>query len=483
MTEDFIRIELGVRRVRTAQEASARQQTTVAGVLPGRLLSRRDVLLTALATGAHCATGLRPTRAADKAQDGSSLYVHRFTGIVRGCDFASFIPSETQIEYRTDLGLYRIDRETKAAHQLVVPHHLAPQSSALSPDCRYLLFGSHPFVPVMRRVRSREEYDAQVKILPRSKIHIRDLVSGREVSHTTDSLAILDTVWSPDGRHFAVRSELHPYVRRAPTDATVRLFRVTMKDGDSLMEPLGQIANTRHLPAFSPNGDQIAVSDIEEGGIRIEEFPPNADQAGNEHAHVITIGKGKRFWDAQWSPDGNRMLLVGEPNKDEGVLNLFLSTLDKASGTYGEPVALPTQQTVGLYHGYRGTHDFPPLSFAAWSPDGSRIAYVADSGRSGPFGSPSDLYLHDFRSGTNGITRRLTYTGRLQHPVIFRHRAVRWSPDGKQVAFMQEPDGKEDRTPLRVWTITVDESEDAQSGRRTLQSDTEGFADFLFDWR
>lgn len=63
-------------------------------------------------------------------------------------------------------------------------------------------------------------------------------------------------------------------------------------------------------------------------------------------------------------------------------------------------------------------------SNAAWSPDGSRIAYVRSAGD----GEGSEIYLHWLAGGQSARVTRVAATP----------KEIRWSPDGRQLAFVMD---------------------------------------------
>jgi Tol biopolymer transport system component len=92
-------------------------------------------------------------------------------------------------------------------------------------------------------------------------------------------------------------------------------------------------------------------------------------------------------WAETWSPDGRR-LLVSVP--DNGVLRL--DTIDPAGGARRTIMRFPTWST-----------EFT----AAWSPDGTQIAYAGSSNR------PNDLFVVR-ADGTH--RRQLTHSGDIGEP-------------------------------------------------------------------
>ena len=142
------------------------------------------------------------------------------------------------------------------------------------------------------------------------------------------------------------------------------------------------------------------------------------------------------------------------------------------------------------FGGMDGNHLYAPMGFAAWSPDGKRIAYQRSTVNGVICAENWDLFVHDV---TDHSTIRLTHEGRLPPSRAAGSHALRWSPDGQQIAFTQfqkglpgnamfggkTVDGRRNvylhDMPLEVWTADVQ--------TRDLHQVTEGFGDVLIDWR
>jgi Tol biopolymer transport system component len=161
--------------------------------------------------------------------------------------------------------------------------------------------------------------------------------------------------------------------------------------------------------AVSPDGRLIAVSS---GG---GEFPPRniyVMQPDGSHLQQITSGS---VWDTSpaWSPDGSSIVFTSNR----------CCTTANSSGNY----ALYTMDPDGSEL-RRITYDTASDVSPAWSPDGTRIAYIrsGDEGRLPQSGQPYQIWTVN-ADGTDA--RALTNNGRMND-------AVAWSPDGRDLAYI-----------------------------------------------
>ncbi len=127
-----------------------------------------------------------------------------------------------------------------------------------------------------------------------------------------------------------------------------------------------------------------------------------AQPTGGPRRSMSNSGEG--WWLPQWSPDGTR---------------LALSNIDGRIGT------------VSLTTGRR--YDLGPGETPAWSPDGQTIAFAGSS--AGEDYTTRDIHVVDWQG--HGPRLRLTHANPEQLFV-----SPTWSPDGKQLAFVEIDSGK-----------------------------------------
>jgi Tol biopolymer transport system component len=158
-------------------------------------------------------------------------------------------------------------------------------------------------------------------------------------------------------------------------------------------------------PAISPNGDRVAfISDRGSGtfGVylmnlktkEVEELVTSGRSADFEELNFLTPG-------ISWNPKGTKLAVAGKaPGQDA------IYIVDVTSGDY-DRITLNMQTIGGV----------------AWSPDGRRIAFDADTG-----GKQRDIYIYDtFKKTTSKLTND-----------IFTDQTPVWSPDGAYVYFISD---------------------------------------------
>ncbi len=189
-------------------------------------------------------------------------------------------------------------------------------------------------------------------------------------------------VWSPDGSRIAYVGDPGIYV--IDPDGTNRK-QLTSDERDQ-------------GPVWSPDSTRIAYSHgVTDPGIFVTELDGSGQRVLTWHGH-----------DPSWSPDGTQVAYVGSDEVEFLVMN--------ADGGNVQPLASLTADTT----------DDPELKTlreiverAAWSPDGSRIAY--NDGRS--------LYLIE-ADGTNRQYLAAGACGWVPTPL--------WSPDGRYLTYVQD---------------------------------------------
>ncbi|HKZ31935.1 MAG TPA: CehA/McbA family metallohydrolase [Vicinamibacteria bacterium] len=263
--------------------------------------------------------------------------------------------------------------------------------------------------------------------------------------------------WSPDGRELAVSLEgaLH---RVDPATGVAR----QLTDGPGY----------DYQPDWSPDGRFLAYSSYRDDALEL---------------WALELASGKRWplttngavnLDPRWSPDGRRIAFVS--TAFERRLHVFL--LDVSDGVPGASVRLTEERDSGLPRYYYSRFD--QYLSPTWSPDGSELIVVSNSGRISGSGSLWRMraepgaplrQVHDeettwkVRPDWARDGRRVVYAsylGRQWHQLWlvpaeggdafpltygeFDATAPRWSPDATSIAYVSNQEG----TPA-LWTIRV----------------------------
>lgn len=173
------------------------------------------------------------------------------------------------------------------------------------------------------------------------------------------------------------------------------------------------------FPAWSPDGRQIAFSSLR--GDTSQIYLMKADGSGERR---LTAGRGSAT-DPAWSPDGTRIAFTRVAEGSTGDIHVI--GVDGRGETQLTDADTPT-------HGIFSYDDQ-----AAWSPDGTRIAFISNR--------DVDLDYEIWVMNADGSAPvRLTRTRELE-----LDKAPAWSPDGSLLAFSR---GRGDRTA--IWTMRPD---------------------------
>ncbi|HVO40195.1 MAG TPA: BamA/TamA family outer membrane protein [Spirochaetia bacterium] len=238
----------------------------------------------------------------------------------------------------------------------------------------------------------------------------------RDVGRTLPGLASglnLSPVISPDGKYIAVFSQrslfgLDLYLADAATGKVLKTLASSEDDARydvlSFVDSAGTWSPDSRSFAFTVERggrDAVAVVDVPSGRMR----------------KVIPFAGVKGVSGLAWSPDGTRIALSGT---EDAVRNLYL--LDLFTGDVE-----------------RITEGWHSKIQPAWSPDSSTLAFATD------VGAGTDLGALRFRSMNIGMLDLATRQTRIiSLKDGAKHINPLFSPDGKNLYFISDPDGYSD---------------------------------------
>ncbi len=218
---------------------------------------------------------------------------------------------------------------------------------------------------------------------------------------------------SPDGRYVAFFSErglfsVDLYVADTETGEVIR--RLTKSGTSSHFDAVRFISSAG---SWSPDGRRLAFVTFRKGNNQIAILNARTGRIENRY-RVRSVGG---INNPAWGPDGRRIAFSGNTG---GITNLYV--LDTESGGVRQ---LTDDRTAALQ--------------PAWSPGGERLAYVTDQGPGTNF---SRLTFGEMRIGmvevASGETRVLPLFRQA------RHINPQFSPDGRHLYFVADPDGISD---------------------------------------
>ncbi len=232
---------------------------------------------------------------------------------------------------------------------------------------------------------------------------------------------------SPDGKWVAYTVSTQDIEKDS---RETRIWMVPVSGGEPL--PMTAKGSSASSPAWSPDGKYLSFVAMSEDSDSSQVF--TLDLRGGERVQLTNVAGGVEGY--EWSPEGKQLVLVvRDRNRDRdtgpgpwvidrlkfkddyvGYLNrlrshLYVFDIDKEA---------VTQITAGDYE------DYSP----AWSPDGSRIAFVSNRTAEPDDNFNSDIWLvkPDTPHDKQELARVTTNTGSDDSPI--------WHPDGERIAYI-----------------------------------------------
>lgn len=231
-----------------------------------------------------------------------------------------------------------------------------------SPDGSRIVFASHQSDPD-----------------PEDAVEIMDVYTmrpdGSDVRKLTDSLGYSGAAsWSPDGSWIVYSADRADYpgaqgIYIIPSDGSAPPRRITSLPSSSFWQELAR---------FSPDGSQIVFTEYRGGHVLRNHRDGNLV---GEQSALFTVrpdGSGLRqitAWgihasDADWSPDGKRLVFGAQPTHIGNIGDVMISDAD------GGHLRDLTQD-----HGFTGCCNANAVWYEesinpAWSPDGSKVIFL-----------------------------------------------------------------------------------------------------------
>ena len=215
-------------------------------------------------------------------------------------------------------------------------------------------------------------------------------------------------------------------------------FGLAESRSDIMLMSLGGEPRTRRLtdgssPQFSPDGKLIAYRAAREGksGIWLHDIVAGSDRflvEVHQTDHFLGHGARKNF---VWSPGGKQIAYVAAepsaPEAGDATVKVFDRILYKTRTSFSDnrrthvwivPVSGGKPRLLSP-----GEHDEHSI---AWSPDGSRVAFISNRSAAPDDNYRDDLYTIDVKSGS--VTQITDTLGTEFQP--------RWSPGGGSIAYV-----------------------------------------------
>ncbi|MDQ3208358.1 MAG: LpqB family beta-propeller domain-containing protein [Gemmatimonadota bacterium] len=243
---------------------------------------------------------------------------------------------------------------------------------------------------------------SRMLFVSRGRVYRADSDGHDVVPVTPAGQTALSPAWSPDGQRIA-------YTQLG--EGRGGIVVQALSSGATFLAPGSQTA-LNITPAFSPDGRTLAFAHSDERGTDI--FTANVTERCC--AQRLTVGRFADNLSPTFSPDGRRIAFI---STRAGPPQLYVMAAD---GTDQELLA-------PFDFGATGSSNAPE-----WSADGASVVFHREVS-----GSPQ-IFLVDV-SGRR--VRQLTSSGRNEDPT--------WAPDGRHVAFVSDRSGRR-----QIWIVDIE---------------------------
>ena len=228
---------------------------------------------------------------------------------------------------------------------------------------------------------------------------------------TADKLTTSDPAWSPDGRRIAFTRNQDE--GESTTFTSDEVFVMDADGSDVRQLTPEEVGMSSGQPTWSPDGSQIAYV----RGQAVASVVPSrygdlfVVSVDDSEAAPRRLTDGPDT-DPDWSPDGRTMAFTRGENLSNEMANDDLYVLDLATGATRRLTRTPP----GVFE-----------AGAAWSPDGSRIAFARMTGTS-QFDGTASIHV----ISPDGTGERLVVEHKL---FAYAPYSLTWSHDGRSIAF------------------------------------------------
>ncbi len=215
---------------------------------------------------------------------------------------------------------------------------------------------------------------------------------------------------SPDGRYLVYLStrDMFSFELYLADGATGKILKkLTSSTRDQRFEEISYINSAG---AWSPDGKVFAIAVYDKGKNAIAFFSMDTRKMDR----MVSVSNVDAIYQLSWSPDGRSLAFFG--TKD-GYGALYRCGI-------GDESAEPLTE--------RGYSSIEP----AWSPDGSTIAFVTDRG---PGTNLDSLTFRPLQLGFLNVATKTITTAAVGDKAL--HTSPQFSPDGKSLYFIADPDG------------------------------------------
>jgi acylaminoacyl-peptidase len=278
-------------------------------------------------------------------------------------------------------------------------------------------------------------------------------------------------------------------------------------DGSAPPRQLTIGARHDRQPRFSPDGRTLAF--ISDRRAYVEEEPTarrgrdraaavgdtRPDREDRDQIHLLSLdgGEARRLTDLprgvdafEWSPDGSRLVVVSSshgstreeddrargisrtarngdpPESDYRFIDRLEYMLNGKGFMYDRVGRLwLVDAATGAADRLTEAESLMPDVEPAWSPDGSRIAFIANRRRNADIGRDSDLHVVDV--ATRAV-RRVSGGGRASF------QGPAWLPDGRTIAVLGHRYEARAGTRNDIWLFGADGSDAGPRGGRNLSA-------------